>query len=376
MERITYARARLWLGISAVGSFVLAAGALLVLGVPAGALDGVGGRPLEDALALAAVLAIAALFALPFDLLGGYVLPKRFGRAHPGPAAFAGGWLRGVAALVAVSTASGTLLLFAGRLGGRPAALATFAAVLCALVLFQEPLARLVGGLRRVPSSALGGLEGPAIVLAGSDAGFSGGFTGLSATLVLPSHWGTDLDADALALLVERRRSILRSGAWRRSLALAGLWNVAGFLAASYLPGAGVRTPAELVTTALGFTLWTFVGLLILPTPSRRATRAADARVAVDGNTRERLARAVSSLDRMQDDEPERAAGVESVFHPVPSVTNRQRALAGEDRAGPGAWHLARTALWLSHAGLSLLPRAVHCNAGRPELWVYLPTDG
>ena len=43
----------------------------------------------------------------------------------------------------------------------------------------------------------------------------------------------------------------------------------------------------------------------------------------------------------------------------------------------PGlAWHLARTALYLSHAGLSLLPRAVHCNAGRPELWVYLPSDG
>ena len=41
-----------------------------------------------------------------------------------------------------------------------------------------------------------------------------------------------------------------------------------------------------------------------------------------------------------------------------------------------GAWNLARTALYLSHVGLSQLPRVVHCNVGRPELWVYLPTDG
>ena len=81
-------------------------------------------------------------------------------------------------------------------------------------------------------------------------------------------------------------------------------------------------------------------------------------------------------LDELQDDEPERAAGVESVFHPVPSVGNRLRALGERVPRGAGAWHLARTVLFLSHISLSLLPRAVHCNVGRPELWVYLPSDG
>ena len=80
----------------------------------------------------------------------------------------------------------------------------------------------------------------------------------------------------------------------------------------------------------------------------------------------------------MQDDEPDRSAQLESIFHPIPSVRRRIRALTSPQRSDPagGAWNLARTALYLSHTGLSLLPRAVHCNVGRPELWVYLPTDG
>ena len=118
------------------------------------------------------------------------------------------------------------------------------------------------------------------------------------------------------------------------------------------------------------------MGLLVLPTPSRSATRAADVAVAVDDAARARLEEAVRTLDQLQDDEPERSPGLESVFHPVPSVSSRIRALASGKGRSAGAWHLARTALYLSHAGLSLLPRAVHCNAGRPELWVYLPSDG
>jgi hypothetical protein len=38
-----------------------------------------------------------------------------------------------------------------------------------------------------------------------------------------------------------------------------------------------------------------------------------------------------------------------------------------------GAWHAARTTLFLSWAGFGLLSRAVHCNSGRPEPWALPP---
>jgi hypothetical protein len=58
----------------------------------------------------------------------------------------------------------------------------------------------------------------------------------------------------------------------------------------------------------------------------------------------------------------------------VPSVDNRRRLTRGTS-SSLGAWHVARLTLFLSWSCLGLLSRAVHCNAGRPELWVLLPTD-
>lgn len=375
---MTYARARLWTGIGGVGTLVLLAVALLLAYVPARLLEGRGSTLASDAALLFAVLGCAALVLLPFDVLGGLVLPRRFGRPAPSAARFAASWLRGVLVLLSISALSGTLLLAAGRAGGRPLALVAFVVFALGMLALQEPIARLVGGLRRVRGAEVErlGLGPDVILLRGSDPAFSGGFAGFAETSLLSERWVRALEPDALAILVERRRLILGSGVWRRTLVLALAWNAGGFTLASLLPGAGVRSAAELVATALGFTLWTFVGLLLLPTPSRRATLHADALVARDGSTRGQLAGALAIIDKFQDDEPERSAGLESIFHPVPSLASRIRAWTSAEPQRAGAWHLARTALYMSHAGLSLLPRAVHCNVGRPELWVYLPGDG
>jgi hypothetical protein len=82
----------------------------------------------------------------------------------------------------------------------------------------------------------------------------------------------------------------------------------------------------------------------------------------------------VQEIDHLQDDEPTRPAGVEAIFHPIPSVSARLRAFATE-RPTTGAWNAARYALYLSWPCLGFLSRAVHCNSGRPELWAMLPVD-
>lgn len=381
MDRTTYARARLWTGITGVGTLVVLAATLLLLRVPDRTLAGLGGTLGADGAVLLALTLGAALVTLPLDLVGGLLLPRRYGRFHRAPAPFLGAWLRGVVWLALVASISGALVLAAGRSGGPLAGLTTFLGLSALALLLQEPLARLVGGLRRRrPSGDTVATGGDVLLLESDDPGFTGGFTGPAATIVLPRHWRRTLEPPALEALLARRRQLRRTGAWQRGAVAALAWNTTGFGLASLLPGAGLTGLAELVTTALGFTLWSFVGLLLLPVVSRRATTAADARLAAaEPDQRVHLRDAVRELDRLQDDEPSRSAGVQSVFHPVPAVDGR---LADLDRAGgaptpaPGLWHVARTALFLSHVGLSLLPRAVHCNAGRPELWVYLPADG
>jgi len=100
---------------------------------------------------------------------------------------------------------------------------------------------------------------------------------------------------------------------------------------------------------------------------------AADA-AAAEEYPAERVARVIRALDALQDDEPERPDAVEVIFHPIPSASRRVARL-DPPRPALRPWHVARMALPMSWCMLGLLGRAVHCNAGRPELWVMLPAD-
>ena len=124
---------------------------------------------------------------------------------------------------------------------------------------------------------------------------------------------------------------------------------------------------------AIIFLNWSFLGLLTLPTPSRRGVAEVDQRLLSAGCGRAALARTIGLLDDLQDRERERSSLVETIFHPVPSVQSRLR---GPRATGvTGCWDAARTAVYLGAAGLGLLGRAVHCNCGRPSLWAFLPLD-
>ncbi|MEM1305766.1 MAG: DUF2867 domain-containing protein, partial [Planctomycetota bacterium] len=76
-RRSGYGRSRLWLGISAVGSIVVASSLALGFDAP-GLVDHVAGDSLLGTLGglLLFVLAYVAVH-LPFDFLGGYLLPRR-----------------------------------------------------------------------------------------------------------------------------------------------------------------------------------------------------------------------------------------------------------------------------------------------------------
>ncbi len=321
----------------------------------------------------------------PLDFWGGYYAPTRFQRQRLSFGHFLQQWARGVLVQSLLFFGSSIVLLTAGRQAGLPAALA---AIVLMSLLYLAVQGRLLAALtsgrsqadddkanRALQRAASWGLTRLPVSIANSqDPGFTGGVVGLPGreSIIVPSSLVDQLTVDQLAILLARRIIAVESGSRTRGILVALIWIVTGFALSAAVPGAGVTSVAELATTCMGFTLWTFLGLLTLPTVSRQASYAIDAELLRRGAPLNDFAKMIRALDSVQDDEPSRGAVIEMIFHPVPSVNNRGQT---QHTGSPLAWHAARMMLFLSWSCMGLLARAVHCNVGRPELWTMLPTD-
>jgi hypothetical protein len=380
---MTYARARLWLGIYSVGTIVTLATLALVLGAPQVVHSSWSGS-LGGALFLLGVVTLGLLF--PFDLLGGYLLPWEYQRSRENLASFLGRWLRGASLQACALVLGLTWLHLGARLAGPAGSIVAAWLGTQFLLMLQPSLARWVGRLEpgpqdlgaAAPALAFWGLqaERPVVFLEARDQAFSGGWAGLPGeeVLVLPEAW-RELEPRGLAIQVARRLGVLRTGSRWRGVRLAQAWVVGGWAAVLWLTGADVATLPGLLHAWLAFQLWSFLGLLALPTPSRAGVLEADAFAVAQGVSPVALLELAGRLDVHQEDEPVRAPHIETVFHPIPSLATRQARLEDFRSSPRGAWQAARMALYLSWAVGGVLSRGVHCNLGRPELWVFLPSD-
>lgn len=368
-----------------MGSLVVLVTAALALQLPGRLLPATPLKPALEALWLFGLLTAYGVIHWPFDYLGGYHLPCRHGRLCQVLPVFVWTSFRATILQIALLTAGGLILMHAGRAFGLAGALVAALVMMVALVALQLPVACAIGGLKTV-HPRLAEIETqlanwlPSMpkteVVESVDAGFSGGIAGLPAAekVIIPAHWLQQLGTPAVAVEILRRDALIRSGARLRGVLAAMAWNLAGLALAAQMPGAGFGSLAAFVTLVLWFNLWSFLGLLLLPSVSRPGVLEADAAALARGVPQEILAQAASAVDQMQDDEPSRPKWVERIFHPIPSVSSRLKAWR-EKRNPSGAWHAARMALYLSWPCLGLLGRAVHCNSGRPQLWVFLPAD-
>lgn len=387
LDASTYARARLNLGLFGVGAVVLLSLIALAWDIPTRVFGHTDGGLFTNASLLAVWLSVVSLLSLPLEITGGHVLPKKYGRSHPEVGDWVLSWLRGVLVIILTMSLSGALIILAGKYVGRFGAIGMLGVLTIILAALQTWIARLVGGLRVVHGGLesienemrqLGVVVPPITILESTDEGFTGGIGGLPTAehVVLPQRWITQLEPAAMALLISRRVLVVDRALRAVGLISAIAWVMASFGFASAMPGAGVATVAGLVSTSLWFTVFSFLGLLILPTPNRAGTLAADAYTMQEHDGGQQLFEdTLKTLDTLQDDEPERSESLERFFHPIPSFEARKQALsAPEPEKAP--WNVARTALFLSMAGMNPLGRLVHCNVGRPDLWVFLPSDG
>lgn len=380
--RLSYARARLYLGISGVGTAVLAALCLLAFDIPQAGFSSSTQQSLGRSLFSLGIFfaMVAALFFL-FDLMGGAWVVRRKGHAQY----WLFRWLRGAATQWLVWMLSAAALMVAARSGGAGTTVAVFVAMQLLLALLRGSMARVVASFATHPPSATfvqaaeqAGLRVEQLrVVDSPDEGFVGGWSSLwPRTLLVPLRWST-LPVHALSAQLARRKAVADSGAHLRGVLGALLWNTTGFVVVQQLTGTTPATAAGVVTLMAGMTLWAFAGVLLLPTPSRAAVYAADDAVRrTQGDAA--LRTSIELLDKWQDDEPTRTPNVERIFHPVPARSNRLARLSQDAGAGLRPWHahnLARQALWMSWGAFTPISRAVHCNVGRTALWVMLPGD-
>ena len=368
VQAMSYARARLYLGVSCVGMWTVISALALLFGLPGRILSEGTLWSLADTWQLASVILLYAFLQGAFDLFGGFVLPKEYGRYTSNLPNFLLHWFRGAFLHGTLLLLIGLILMGSARLGGIWLALLVFLLLNVGLIYGQLLLARLVGGLGVQREEGYVLLDAPYPHL-------TGGIAGFEAVVLVPQRWRDIFSPETFDLLVKRKRMLVEKGSRRNGLFAAVLWNTLGFVLA-YLAAGGTASVAGLISFSLWSTLWSFLGVLALPTLSRRAVFQGDALAASTGQEVSLLTEALKTLDRDQDDEFRRGQAVETVFHPIPSVARRTEKLETRDTPpNLTTWHVARTALYLSWANVSFLSRAVHCNIGRPEVWVFLPSD-
>jgi hypothetical protein len=388
---MTYARARLSLGIINVVFWVLVSIVGLIAGLPGQLFPVVETTAAEIAQRLLIVLALYNLCCLPFEIIGGFTLPRRYGKPTPSFAEFLLGWLRGALVQSVVMFLTGMLLIIAGT-QSRTIGVVLFVVgvVMAAMLWGQEWLARLGASLRTTPLVNLEevrkqldkwGLQLPEsfVVRASRDPSFVGALAGLPGLerFVLPEVWFSTLTPEGAAAQIARRIGVVQTESRSRGVFLAIAWNLVGFWLAMSLTGTGaINSVRGLFTVSLWFTLWSALGLVVLPTFSRPGVYEADRFAKKEGASQELLETSITTLDKLQDDETTRTRWEEWVFHPTPSVDNRIGELSRKRARGPvGAWHASSMALYLSWACLGFLSRSEHAIIGRPALWVMYPGD-
>lgn len=374
-----YGRARLWLGISAVGTMVTLATLALAFKVPekTDRIFDSGFAP--ETLHLLSFLLIYMMIQLPFDFMGGYWIPKQYCRSHPSLGTYLVGLMRGVASHGLVLFFVSILVTAGGRYGGLAGTLIAAMGVSFLLLFLRVQIASLVShfSFAREPERTTDKAEGIDVLsVTAADEGFTGGVVGVLRphSQLIPAKWRESLSNEGYQLAIQRRMMAIKTGSWRRGRLVASAFTAAGILVSALLVDPShLGTAVGTIQLSLWFTLWSFLGLLTLPTLSRRGVIEIDAQAQAEGYSAELLRINTQRLDQLQDGEPNRPSFIETIFHPVPSVENRLE--------GPyshhviGFWDAARTSIYLSLAGIGLLGRAVHCNCGRPSLWVFLPTD-
>jgi len=385
-ERHSYSTSRRRLGICYVGAIVTLAAAALSSGVVVRAFGATDPTFIHWFRNILLCTAAFEVVSLPFDFAG-FQIERSFGKTAQRAVPYLVMWCEAAFKHGMLFLSSVFFFTFAAKCCGLAGVVLSSLFVSLFFIWKQAEIARFLSNVQfEEPSQEMRGTyvqnrNGTvSLVMARShDRGFTGGVVGLPLreSLVIPVNWLTEFSQQELWAEITRRNAAVESGSRTRGIVGAVIFVVFGVSLAATVTerfyGLELESSAGIVTNSLLFTLWSFVGLLLLPFLNQRGVIEADRLAIAKGVGRELLSQTINRIDAEMENETSRSNSVQFVFHPIPTPGRRLSALDGE--VTTGAWHIARYSIWLSLVGLGLLGRAVHCNAGRPDLWCMLPAD-
>lgn len=374
---MSYSRARLLLGITCVGLWVVLS--VIILGTslsePLFATDI---QPVH--VELYQVLLLVGFYIvimLPFDILGGYTVPRAYGRNNQTGMAFLKNLLVSVLFHAFILCTFAFVVLFLWRQFGIAGAMAFYAVASCLLLLFQLTLLRFISGGIASRTEPRSSSENQVIRIFSQQQENVGGIFGVPGRerIVVPESLHARVGEEGIATVIARRIAILQSGARRNGVLIAWLFNAVGlFISLLLIDPENVGVSFIVQLSAL-MTCWNFIGLLLLPSLSRQGVFLGDRLAMQNGVPKETLIHTFRTLDTTQGDEPSRENWNQAIFHPTPSVQSRVDALEAGTVTFPAAWGTSRMMLYLSCASMGLLFRAVHSNVGLTEQWISVACD-
>ena len=77
-------------------------------------------------------------------------------------------------------------------------------------------------------------------------------------------------------------------------------------------------------------------------------------------------------FEKNQDKNNQINQNIESIFYPIPSVNTRIKNQKNFSLTFP---NISRTIIFMMMFGASIILKGVHGNAGKPENWIFPPTE-
>jgi len=365
---MTYFRARTFLG--AIQTLVMMAlCGLLIWQLPEMSSLGQLSSELLTALWVGGYL----LISLPFDFMGGYLLPQRFSRKHLELTPWLVGWVKAVAVQGIFLWGNAMLLQSMTRWLGWGGALSWVAFAMVILIGFQFYLHLGMNWAGHTVENNQGRLL---FLTEHQDNSFTGGIFGLPGkeSIVYPADWQEKFPDKVNKLLIARRHGAVNTGTHGRGVILAFLWNIALFGLALFLtPGIPIGGTGFILTASI-FTLLSSLSLIgPLPLMSRRGVHEIDRWTYFKGMDADILRESMALTHRLQEDTIDTPLP-RAVWQATPTLAVRKETF-GQQKGFKGAWQAMRQALFASWAGGNLLNRTLPDQIGRPELWVFHPGD-